>query len=450
MSASLRFVAGIAAAYLAASAASAAVFTVGGPQGTSTLEQAAAQANALVGGDEIRIHTGTVAVPALIRLQVDGDDGLLVSGGWDDTFTSRDATAGATRLDFTAPAAVLSILQTGGDASILGLALTRNPGSLGRGLEVEQSAGQLLIESCIVSDHTLDQAVALQAGAAISVRGNGRLTLNKSKFLRNRSKGAQIAGSAAAGIQVSENARVAVSNSVFQNNVADTLSSVFGGIRGATLSVQLGGETGNPRFEFVANKVVNNSFTSNGTSGSFFEVSVSSSGGSTGQVVLRRGTIQGNQSGGRARSQLSIVLGKPVDALLTDTVIAKSDAAIGADLQAFEGRFRVVNVTAVDNGGSNGTQVLIIDGTGVSAISNTIALGGLPFAIPNDTNLANNVTDGDPQFVNRAGGNFHLKSTSPAINTGTKAPPLGGLGAKDIDNQARVRGGKVDVGADEF
>ena len=62
-------------------------------------------------------------------------------------------------------------------------------------------------------------------------------------------------------------------------------------------------------------------------------------------------------------------------------MIAKSDAAIGADLQTSDGRFRLVNVTAVDNGGTGGTQLLIIDGAGLSAISNTIALGGTPDAV---------------------------------------------------------------------
>jgi hypothetical protein len=451
MPSSLRLAGGIIALHLAATSAPAAVFTVGGPQGTSTLEQAATQANGLVGADEIRLHAGTLVVPAQVTLLVDGDDGLLVSGGWNDTFTSRDVTAGSTRLEFSTPSALLDVQQTGGTASVLGLALTRSPGSLGRGLQVEVSGGQLTIDSCIVSDHTLDETFAQQAGAAIGVRGSGKLTLNKSKFLRNRSKGSQVAGSAAAGIGVSENARVVVSNSVFQNNVAETQSAVFGGIRGATLNVSLGGGSGNPRFEFVGNKVVNNSFTSNGTSGTFFEISASSLGAAvTSQIILRRDAIQANQSGGRARSQLGIFVAGPIDTLISDSVIAKSDAGMGADLQASGGRFRVVNVTAVDNGGPNGGQILIIDPSGGSAISNTIALGGVPFLVSDGTKLTNNLTSGDPKFINRTNGNFHLKVGSPAINAGTKTPPLGGLGAKDIDNQARVRGGKVDVGADEF
>jgi hypothetical protein len=450
MSASLRFAVGVTAACLAASGTRAAVFTVGGPQGTSTLEQATSQANALTGTDEIRLHSGTLAAAGQLNLRIEAGNDLAISGGWNDTFTARDPAAGSTQLAFTTPTAVLDVLQTGGNGSILGLALTRSPGSLGRGLQVELSGGQLSIDSCIVSDHTLDEAFALQAGASIGVRGTGRLTLDKSKFLRNRSKGSQVAGSAAAAIGVSDDARVIVSNSVFQNNVAETLSAVFGGIRGATLSVSLGGESGNPRFEFVGNRVVNNSFTSNGTSGTFVDISVSSSGGATGQVILRRDTIQANQSGGRARSQLGISAAKPVDTLITDSVIAKSDAAIGADLQTSDGRFRLVNVTVVDNGGAGGTQLLIIDGAGLSSISNTIALGGTPLLVPNGTQLSNNLLSGDPKFVNRTNGNFHLQSSSSAINAATKTPPLGGLGTKDIDNQARVRGGKVDIGADEF
>jgi hypothetical protein len=54
----------------------------------------------------------------------------------------------------------------------------------------------------------------------------------------------------------------------------------------------------------------------------------------------------------------------------------------------------------------------------------------------------------DPQFVNyirTGGGDYHLKSTSPAIDKGlaTYAPPT------DIDGVARPQGSAVDIGAYE-
>ncbi|RKH60592.1 DUF1565 domain-containing protein [Corallococcus llansteffanensis] len=53
---------------------------------------------------------------------------------------------------------------------------------------------------------------------------------------------------------------------------------------------------------------------------------------------------------------------------------------------------------------------------------------------------------GAPQFVNQAGGNFHLASNSPAINAGspTFAPSI------DLDGNARPAGAAYDIGAYEY
>ncbi len=55
----------------------------------------------------------------------------------------------------------------------------------------------------------------------------------------------------------------------------------------------------------------------------------------------------------------------------------------------------------------------------------------------------------DPQFVSyirTGGGNYHLKSTSPAVNQGTTAYAP----AIDFDGTARPQGGRIDIGAYEF
>lgn len=56
--------------------------------------------------------------------------------------------------------------------------------------------------------------------------------------------------------------------------------------------------------------------------------------------------------------------------------------------------------------------------------------------------------DGDPMFVNAAGGDFGLRSGSPCINAGpiTASPQLA---ATDLSGAARISGGRVDVGAHE-
>ena len=59
-----------------------------------------------------------------------------------------------------------------------------------------------------------------------------------------------------------------------------------------------------------------------------------------------------------------------------------------------------------------------------------------------------NLLSGDPEFVRRNQGNYRLKNASPAVDKGKKKPP-GKLGPSDLDETARVKGGKVDIGAYE-
>lgn len=53
-----------------------------------------------------------------------------------------------------------------------------------------------------------------------------------------------------------------------------------------------------------------------------------------------------------------------------------------------------------------------------------------------------------PQFINPGGQDYHLLSTSPAIDIGDNSNP--NLSSVDIDGDPRILGGVVDMGADEF
>ncbi len=61
---------------------------------------------------------------------------------------------------------------------------------------------------------------------------------------------------------------------------------------------------------------------------------------------------------------------------------------------------------------------------------------------------ASNSVLGDPLFTNVAANDFHISSSSLAVNAGD--PNYSGSGALDMDGEIRVQGGRVDIGSDEI
>jgi hypothetical protein len=59
---------------------------------------------------------------------------------------------------------------------------------------------------------------------------------------------------------------------------------------------------------------------------------------------------------------------------------------------------------------------------------------------------SNNITNSNPLFVNAAGGDFHLQSSSPAINAGL----IEAIVATDCEGTTRPQGGGYDIGAYEY
>lgn len=63
-----------------------------------------------------------------------------------------------------------------------------------------------------------------------------------------------------------------------------------------------------------------------------------------------------------------------------------------------------------------------------------------------DVGLVGDNIEGDPNFVDYAGGDYHIASDSPAIDAGLNLDEMG----VDIDNETRPNGEIYDIGADEY
>lgn len=119
-----------------------------------------------------------------------------------------------------------------------------------------------------------------------------------------------------------------------------------------------------------------------------------------------------------------------------------------------EGTGEITNTKVINNTIANNSRGAIVYatgafGTGGNVIRNNILTGSVPSFWGNDPGakftISNNLTTGDPMFIDAAGGNYRLRVGSPAINKGvaTDAP------AVDYDGKVRPVGSAVDIGAYE-
>lgn len=113
------------------------------------------------------------------------------------------------------------------------------------------------------------------------------------------------------------------------------------------------------------------------------------------------------------------------------------------------GSVEIVNNTVFTQRAFHGIWVEDVEAPIVrNNISYTIS--GAALTITRSTSSAgvsNNLTSGDPKFVNMSALDFHLQSNSPAINTGVS---MGAPYNSDKDGKTRPQGSAWDIGAYEY
>ena len=203
-------------------------------------------------------------------------------------------------------------------------------------------------------------------------------------------------------------------------------------------------------------------------------------GGFYGNPTITHNTIRGNTAyiGGG----IGMYLGAPT---IHDNIISDNAGYMGGGLLTFAGS--VYNNTFVHNSCDYGQEVGLTDGRGgngyfvfgaefgTSKVFNNIfcnatsgngvswegdvsmgevafndVWGNLPanYGVEDQTNKLGNIS-ADPLFRSVSGRDYHLTLDSPCINTGDPEY-VSPAGETDVDGEARVYGGLIDIGADEY
>ncbi len=348
------------------------------------------------------------------------------------------------------------------------------------------------------------------AGGGIHLSRNDNVTLNNNEIRDNITAKQQLvnntnAGSESGGIAFDNVKQATVST----NTIAGNIAVITGSITSNTGNDYhpSGGGIGincnqtNCNLSFTDNDVLNNtsvySLTANGSNvegqghGGGFNFDDSA-------VLLQRNVISGNvarskgndgSGGGMQINESTVEMkqnrilgnrtsesgGSPViwvwKGTLTSTndVVARNTGGlgVGTDNPSSPARATVVNGTFYNNDWvgleANDTASVVVTNTIVSNHDDGLKRNDVAATFVGNYNLLNNnnnynggvapvspgandITGQDPLFVNAANDDFHLTSSSPAINKGTS---LGAPGL-DFEDDPRPQGSGVDIGADEF
>ena len=408
-------------------AARAAVFRVGAGGTHGTIQEAVDAAAASDGDDEIRIRAGAHSGPVFALLLRAGSNGLDISGGWNASFSSAGSDPGATVVTGDDSDSTLSVNAYGQAFSIRNLTLRRG----NAGLNLSATDGSVSVSRCVFRDNRT--GVTLRMYSASLAFTDNVATLNR------RGRGVLLTGDGVATL-------VARNNQITSNSLAMPAgNSVAGG--GAYVSLR-----DEATAVFEDNKVVGNALEVGGVAWFGSGLNLSASGAS--RLVARRNLVSANKdlnAGTPTTAQLEIFAAGGASVLASEFVVAAGSTTreSGVRVVVFEaGQAFLANFTVVDSG-KLGVRATESD-SGRIVISNTIVSGhspnlSLPAGVERFSMLGGT---GDPRFVNRATGNYRLRSTSSAVNRGRPVPP-GGLGPLDFDRTARVKGGRVDIGAFE-
>jgi len=151
------------------------------------------------------------------------------------------------------------------------------------------------------------------------------------------------------------------------------------------------------------------------------------------------------------------------DAVIINCIIAGNDSYRGGGIYCDSSDPKIFNCTIVGNTGHDGSGGIYADYRSSILVENSIIRDGIYLQeAPAGGGTAyvtySNIKDGwagvgnidaEPEFVDPAGGDYHLTVDSACVNAGDAAYPVDPC-ETDIDGQMRIINGIIDMGADEL
>lgn len=306
------------------------------------------------------------------------------------------------------------MMRTGEVAKITRNTITGNRSPYGGGMEIETNGSGPLVQGNVINGNAAPTSPSLPgsgSGGGIAVFGQSTPLIQANTIYGNSS------GVYGGGIVLAEGSRsLVVGNNIAANRVTSTATGTGGGgIFGA-----------NSDFQIWNNVLRANS--ARGGGGLCFS--------STGSWVVLNNTVIGNQATGGGTAALGgglFVGGKTTG----KTSIVNNIFASNNDFQIFDsGHLSSYDNNLVVNGGKGSYY-----GYGVGVVTNIAALNGNRLMHEASGNLTGNLG-----FVNSAGGDYRLTSSSVAVNRAR----VSGAPSNDYRGALRPYANGFDIGAYEW
>ena len=295
-------------------------------------------------------------------------------------------------------------------------------GSIGGGLaavsdSTSGGAGNIIIQGNTCSENTTDAGGGGMNVASNGETGSGDITIQENIFYGNR---ASISGggvNSASRSQSGTAGDITIMNNIIVGNKANQRAGAFARSRIET--------TGSAGTITVVNNIIAGNYATNSKAG--IEANSFTFGtGTTGAVIFTNNTVTQNA----AASTGGAYLDSDDNDVYVYNNIARGNTDTDFDIAAGETVYGYNNNTGYsrwDSGGNNIDEDPKFINTGYWDDAGTPA---------------------DPSDDFWVNGNYHLRGSSPCIDTGDNSAP--GIPTEDFEGDTRIIKGTVDMGADEF